>query len=94
MAENTTPERIQMWRDSLDRLEAIGAGTIVPGGEGPGAACDPALFGAPRVFIDQCHRTLAETSTPKLLRAAMTDGNEDRAVDWVPDSSIGAVFPG
>ena len=94
MAENTTPERIQRWRDSLSQLEAIGAGTVVPGHEGPGAVRDPSIFGTTRSYIDQWEAALSSTSTADDLRAAMMDGNEEKALAWVLDSSVAAVYPG
>ena len=93
MAENISPERIQRWRESLDRLEAVGAGTVVPGHEGPGAVRDPSIFGTTRAYIDQWEQALADTSNAEDLRAAMMVGNEDRALAWVLDSSVGAVYP-
>lgn len=93
MAENTTPERIQKWRDSLDRLEGIGAGVIVPGHEGPGAVRDPSVFGATRAYVDQWEKALSDTSTAEDLRAAMMVGNSDKALAWVLDSSVSAVYP-
>ncbi|MEO1537295.1 MAG: MBL fold metallo-hydrolase [Pseudomonadota bacterium] len=94
MAENTTPERIARWRASLDQLEAIGAGTVVPGHEGPGAMRDPSIFGTTRAYIDQWEAALTETSSAEDLKAAMMAGNEDKALEWVLDSSVAAVYPG
>ena len=94
MAENTTPERIARWRASLDQLEAIGAGTVVPGHEGPDAMRDPSIFGTTRAYIDQWENALAETSNAEDLKAAMLAGNEGKALEWVLDSSVAAVYPG
>jgi len=93
MAENTTPERVARWRASLDQLETIGAGTVVPGHEGPGAVRDPSIFGTTRAYIDQWQTALAETSNAEDLKAAMMAGNEDKALEWVLDSSVAAVYP-
>lgn len=93
MAENTTPERIARWRASLNQLEAIGAGTVVPGHEGPGAVRDPSIFGTTRAYIDQWETALTETSSAEDLKAAMMVGNEDKALEWVLDSSVAAVYP-
>ena len=94
MAENTTPERMARWRASLDQLEAIGAGTIVPGHEGPGAVRDPSIFSTTRAYIDQWEAALAETSNADDLKASMLSGNEEKALKWVLDSSVAAVHPG
>ncbi|EEE46232.1 MBL fold metallo-hydrolase [Roseibium alexandrii] len=93
MAENTTPERLARWRASLDQLEAIGAGTIVPGHEGPGAVRDSSIFGTTRAYIDQWEAGLAETSNAEDLKASMLSGNEEKALEWVLDSSVAAVYP-
>lgn len=93
MAENTTPERLQKWRDSLDSLDAIGASVIVPGHEGPGAVRDPSIFGTTRAYIDQWEVALRDTSNAEDLRAAMMVGNDDKALTWVLDSSVAAVYP-
>ena len=93
MAENTSPQRIARWRKSLDQLEAIGAGTVVPGHEGPGAVRDPSIFGTTRAYIDQWDAALAQTSNAPDLKAAMMAGNEDKALEWVLDSSVAAVYP-
>ncbi len=94
MAENKTPERIARWRNSLKQLEAIGAKTVVPGHEGPGAVRDASIFATTRAYIDQWEAALAETSDAEELRAAMMVGNEDKALAWVLDSSVGAVYSG
>ena len=94
MAENTTPERIARWRASLDQLEAIGAGTVVPGHEGPGAIRDPSIFDTTRAYIEQWEAALGKTSNAEDLKAAMMVGNEDKALEWVLDSSVAAVFRG
>ena len=93
MAENTTPERIARWRARLNQLEALGAGTVVPGHEGLGAVRDPAIFGTTRAYIDQWETALTETSSAEDLKAAMMVGNEDKALEWVLDSSVAAVYP-
>lgn len=93
MAENTSPERVARWRASLNQLEAIGAGTVVPGHEGPDAVRDPSIFDASRAYIDQWETALAETSNAQDLKTAMMAGNEDRVLEWVLDSSVAAVYP-
>ncbi|MBO6510566.1 MAG: MBL fold metallo-hydrolase [Roseibium sp.] len=93
MAENTTPERIERWRASLDQLETLGARTVVPGHEGPGAVRDSSIFGTTRAYINQWEDSLADTSNAEDLKVAMMSGNEDRALEWVLDSSIAAVYP-
>jgi len=94
MAENTTPERLARWRASLDQLEAIGAGTVVPGHEGPGAVRDPSIFETTRAYIGQWEAALTGTNNAEDLKAAMLSGNEGKALEWVLDRSVAAVYPG
>lgn len=93
MAENTSPERVQLWRDSLDRLEAIGAGTVIPGHEAPGGPRTPSVFAATRAYLDQWEQALQSAASPEELRAAMMAGNDALALDWVLDMSVAAVYP-
>ncbi|MDJ0825256.1 MAG: MBL fold metallo-hydrolase [Rhodobacter sp.] len=94
VAENTTPDKIDMWRASLSKLEAIGAGTIVPGHRSADAMNDASAFAATRAYLDQWEAALAETSTADDLRAAMMQGNEGLGLGFALDRAIGAVYPG
>jgi hypothetical protein len=94
VAENTTPEALAQWRASLDRLEAIGAGTVIPGHRSPDAANDASVFAATRAYLDQWETALAETSSAEDLRAAMMAGNEGLGFTIGLDRAVAAVYPG
>lgn len=94
VAENTTPEALNKWRASMDALEAIGAGTVVPGHQSLGAARDNSVFAATRAYLDQWEKALSETSTAEDLKAAMMIGNEDKGLAFALDRAVGAVYPG
>ncbi|MDJ0629278.1 MAG: MBL fold metallo-hydrolase [Rhodobacter sp.] len=94
VAENTTPEKIDMWRASLAKLEAIGAGTVVPGHRSTDAMNDASAFAATRAYLDQWQAALASTSTAEELKAAMMDGNEGLGLGFALDRAVGAVYPG
>jgi len=94
VAENTTPEALNKWRASMDMLEAIGAGTVVPGHRSVDAASDNSVFDATRAYLDQWQAALAETSTPDDLRAAMMVGNETKGLAFALERAISAVYPG
>jgi glyoxylase-like metal-dependent hydrolase (beta-lactamase superfamily II) len=93
VAENTTPEALEKWRASLAKLEAIGAGTVVPGHRSEDAANDASAFAATRAYLDQWEAALAETTNAEDLRAAMMRGNEGKGLGFALDVAIGAVYP-
>jgi len=92
VAENTDPADIAKWRDSLTVLEAIGAGTVVPGHRGSVPSGD--VFAATRAYLDQWEAALATTTTKDDLRAAMMAGNDALGLNFALDSAVAAVFPG
>lgn len=94
VAENTMPEQIEQWRASMAALEAIGAGTVVPGHQSEGAAHDASVFAKTRAYLDQWEAALADTSTPEDLRAAMMVGNEGLGFTLGLDRAVAAVYPG
>ncbi len=94
VAENTTPEKLATWRASMDKLEAIGAGTVVPGHRSGDVTNDNSVFDLTRAYLDQWEQALAETSTAEDLKAAMMVGNEDKGLAFALDRAVGAVYPG
>ncbi len=94
VAENTTPEMLDLWRASMDALEAIGAGTVIPGHRSEDAANDASVFAATRAYLDQWEAALAATSTAEELKAAMMQGNEDKGLAFALDRAVAAVYPG
>ncbi|MEL6168016.1 MAG: MBL fold metallo-hydrolase [Pseudomonadota bacterium] len=91
--ENTTPEAIDKWRASLDQLEALGAGTVVPGHRLEGSANDASTFTQTRAYLDQWEAALESTSSAEDLKAAMMNGNEDLALVFALDSAVATIYP-
>ena len=91
--ENTTPERIQLWRDNLTRLEAIGAGTVIPGHRLDRSANDASVFAFTRDYLDLWETALAETNSADDLRAMLMDGRENLGLAFAVDMAVGAIYP-
>ena len=91
--ENTTPERIQLWRDNLDRLEAIGASTVIPGHRLDSSANDASVFAFTRDYLDLWETALAETSTADDLRAMLTEGRDGHGLAFAVDMAVGEIYP-
>ncbi|MEM6634848.1 MAG: MBL fold metallo-hydrolase [Pseudomonadota bacterium] len=94
VAENTTAEDLAKWRASLDQIEAIGAGAIIPGHRLFDTANDATTFAHTRAYLDQWERALTETSSAEELRAAMMAGNEGLGLVFAVDRAVAAVYPG
>ncbi|MEO0830498.1 MAG: MBL fold metallo-hydrolase [Pseudomonadota bacterium] len=93
VAENLTPERIETWRGSLDALEAIGAGTVIPGHRQPGDPADASVYAMTRDYLDHWETALAETKTAEDLRATLLAGKEDLAFPFAVDRAVLAAYP-
>lgn len=91
--ENTTPERIQLWRDNLTTLEAIGAGTVIPGHRLDSSANDASVFEFTRRYLDLWETAMSETSTADDLRAMLMEGREDHGLIFAVDMAVSAVYP-
>jgi glyoxylase-like metal-dependent hydrolase (beta-lactamase superfamily II) len=71
MAETLTPEALEGWRASLTMLEAIGAGTVIPGHRLDTSASDASVCAKTRAYLDRWETARAATTTADDLRAAM-----------------------
>ena len=91
--ENTTSEALNEWRKSLGVLEAIGAGTVIPGHRLDTSANDASVFAHTRAYLDQWEKALATTKSPDELRAAMMVGNEKLGLPLALERAVGAVYP-
>lgn len=91
--ENTESAAINLWRNSLDALEAIGAKTIIPGHQVEGSSQDASNITHTRRYLDQWEAALATTSTAADLDAAMRLGNEHLQLDYCLVRGIAAVYP-
>lgn len=93
VAENTTPERLDLWRASLDKLEALGAGTVIPGHRAPTSANDASVFAYTRAYLDAWQEALRTSGNADELRAAMMTGREDLGLAFAINVAVGAVYP-
>ncbi|MEM6382901.1 MAG: MBL fold metallo-hydrolase [Pseudomonadota bacterium] len=72
-AENTTPDRIAKWRESLTALEGLGAGTVIPGHRTETTVNDASGFAFMRTYLDHWEAALAETGSADELKASMIE---------------------
>ena len=93
VAENSTPEDIAKWRDSIAQLQSIGAGTVIPGHRKDTSMNDASVFAHTLAYLDQWENALATTASADQLRAAMSEGNDGLALGFALDRAIAAVYP-
>ena len=93
-AENTTAERVALWLESLDKLEAIGASTVIPGHRIESSPNDATGFAQTRAYLAQWVEALEQAGSADELRALMQVGNESRGMGFALDMAVGAVYPG
>ncbi|MEM9425517.1 MAG: MBL fold metallo-hydrolase [Pseudomonadota bacterium] len=92
-AENTTPERVAMWLESLDTLEGIGASTVIPGHRQESSPNDATGFAQTRAYLAQWMDALDKAGSAEDLRAMMQDGNEGLGMGFALEMAVGAVYP-
>ena len=90
-AENTTPERIALWRESLATLEALGAGTVIPGHRTESTMNDASGFAHMRRYLDAWEAALADTTTAEDLKASMLERVGDLPGGFFLDRGVGAA---
>ncbi len=93
-AENTTPERVALWLESLDVLEAIGASTIVPGHRLESSPNDATGIAQTRAYLAQWRDALDKAGSADELRALMQEGNNGFGMGFALENAVAAVFPG
>ena len=86
-----TPEDIDMWRATLRELEALGAGTIIPGHRTEGSANDASAFAHVRRYLDAWEAALAATETPEAVKAVMIDAVGDLPGAFFLDRGVAAA---
>ncbi|WP_261640011.1 MBL fold metallo-hydrolase [Erwinia mallotivora] len=69
MADMRTPERIAGWMASLDRLEALGAKTVIPGHSPIRSSLSPSAIGFTRRYIGDFIKALHRTENSRQLIA-------------------------
>ncbi|MEL7151941.1 MAG: MBL fold metallo-hydrolase [Pseudomonadota bacterium] len=92
-AENTTPERVALWLESLDKLEAIGASTIIPGHRQENSPNDATGFAQTRAYLAQWLDALDKAGSGDDLRAMMQEGNESLGMGFALETAVGTVYP-
>ena len=91
--ENTTVERLDLWRANLDTLEAIGAATVIPGHRLESSANDASVFAFTRAYLDVWQQALEDTDSAEALTARMMEGREDLGLAFAVQMAVGAVYP-
>jgi len=92
-AENTTPERVALWLESLDQLEAIGASTVIPGHRQETSPNDATGFAQTRAYLAQWLDALDKAGSADELRTMMQEGNESLGMGFALETAVGAVYP-
>lgn len=72
-AENTTSERIALWRENLATLEGLGATNIIPGHRTETTANDASGFAHMRNYLEAWEIALGDTKNAADLKAAMVE---------------------
>jgi glyoxylase-like metal-dependent hydrolase (beta-lactamase superfamily II) len=93
VAENTTAARLDLWRASLDQLEAMGAGTVIPGHRAETSANDASVFAYTRAYLDVWQDALGTAGSAEELTAIMMAGREDLGLAFAVQMAVGAAFP-
>lgn len=91
--ENTTVERLDRWRTSMDQLEALGVGTVIPGHRAETSINDNSVFAYTRDYLDLWQSAMADASDAEELRAILMDGREDLGLGFAVDMAVGAIYP-
>ncbi|MEM1289464.1 MAG: MBL fold metallo-hydrolase [Pseudomonadota bacterium] len=90
-AENTTPERIEMWRQGLAALEDLGASTVIPGHRTEDSANDLSAIAHTRSYLDQWEAALADTTTAEELKEAMVEQVGNLPGEFFLDRGVAAA---
>lgn len=91
---NQTPEQISAWRASLDVIERLGAGTVIPGHRLDDTVNDATTIAKTRAYLDQWEIARGAAKSADELRAMMMEGNAALGLGMALDRAIAAAFPG
>ena len=94
VAETTAPGAAEGWYASLDQLESLGAGTVIPGHRAGDAPNDASGFAQTRAYLKAWEAALDATSSADDLKAAMLEGREDLALGFALERAVAAAYPG
>ena len=94
MEEVATTDGIAPWRASVAALQAIGAGTVIPGHRKPDSRNDASVFEATLAYLDHWERARDASGTAEEFRARLMDGTEDLGFGFAIDRGVAAAFPG
>ncbi|MEL7100087.1 MAG: MBL fold metallo-hydrolase [Pseudomonadota bacterium] len=92
VAETTTDAALAAWRASLDTLEAVGAGRIIAGHNGP-APGDAGAIAFTRAYLDGWEQALAEGTDRASLAAAMERILGANPAAFFTVNALNAVYP-
>lgn len=92
LAEATTPEAIAAWRASLDDIETIDAGVLIPGHRTEDTAYDASGIAHTRQMLDYWEAALEEASDAESLREAYLSRAGDLPLGGLLDRAVEAAF--
>ena len=90
-AENTTPERIALWRENLAMLEGLGAGTVIPGRRTEPSKNDASGFAHMRNYLDAWEAALEKAGNAEELKAAMLEQVGELPGEFFLDRGVAAA---
>lgn len=93
LAESLDPQSIAAWRRSLDALEAMDAGVIIPGHRAAGAVNDASGIAHTRRVLDAWEASLAAASSAEELTEAMTERLGDLPAGFFVQMAAAAAYP-
>ncbi|WP_284262666.1 MBL fold metallo-hydrolase [Roseicyclus amphidinii] len=93
MEEAATTDGIAPWRDSVAALQAIGAGTVIPGHRKPDSPNDASVFDATLAYLDHWERARDASGTAEEFRARLMEGTEELGFAFAIDRGVAAAFP-
>lgn len=90
-AEIQTPEALAAWRGSLDALEGIGAGTVIPGHRMPDTPAHADGIAWTRAYLAKWEAALGEARSAEELKSLMAD--DSLGLGMAVDRAAAAAFP-
>ncbi|MEL6645281.1 MAG: MBL fold metallo-hydrolase [Pseudomonadota bacterium] len=91
VAENLTGEDLNKWRATLDDLESLGAGTVIPGHRTESSANDASVYAHMRTYLDAWEAAMDVQGSAEDLRAAMIEAVGDLPGGLFLDRGVAAA---